>query len=201
MSRAARQRGFTLLEVLVAVALFAIAAVLAYGGLRGIVAAQAQGNEAKAQLGRLQFAIGLIERDIASASRRGVRDAFGVPRPALEGEPLRIELTRYGHANVLALPRAEMERVSYLRREERLLRLRWPALDSAPGARAIEDEMLDGLERLELTYFDAQGREHRQWPPPRGSGEILPRAIRVMLDVKGFGEIHRTLELPQEPPA
>ena len=129
MSRAARQRGFTLLEVLVAVALFAIAAVLAYGGLRGIVAAQAQGNEAKAQLGRLQFAIGLIERDIASASRRGVRDAFGVPRPALEGEPLRIELTRYGHANVLALPRAEMERVSYLRREERLLRLRFHHLE------------------------------------------------------------------------
>lgn len=200
MSNAARQHGFTLLEVLVAVALFAIAAALAYGGLRGIVAAQSQGNEAKAALGQLQFAMSLIERDIASASRRGVRDAYGVPRPALDGENQRIELTRYGYANALALPRAELERVAYLRRDEQLLRLRWPALDSAPGARAIEDELLEGLEGMELVYFDAQGREHRQWPPPQGSTEILPRAIRVTLDVKGFGEVHRMLELTREPP-
>ncbi len=200
MKRSSGQRGFTLLEVLVAVLLFAIAAALAYGGLRGIVAAQAQGNEAKARLGRLQFAVSLIERDVASAARRGVRDAYGVPRPALEGEAQRIELTRYGHANALALPRAEMERVSYLRREDRLLRLRWPSLDHAPGARAAEDELLDGVDALDIVYLDAQGREHRQWPPTRGAAEILPRAIRVTMDVQGFGEIRRVLELPQEPP-
>lgn len=200
MTGAARQRGFTLLEVLVAVAVFAVASALAYGGLRGIVAAQAQGNEAKARLGRLQFAVSLIERDIASAARRGVRDAYGAPRPALEGEAARIELTRYGHANALALPRAEMERVSYLRRENRLLRLRWPSLDRAPGAHPVEDELLDGLDGLEIVYLDAQGREHRQWPPTRGSTEILPRAIRMTLDAQGFGDIHRVLELPQEPP-
>ena len=199
MSHAMRQRGFTLLEVLVAVAVFAVASALAYGGLRGIVAAQAQGNEAKAQLGRLQFAVGLIERDIASAARRGVRDAYGVPRPALEGEVQRIELTRYGHANALALPRAELERVAYLRREDRLLRLRWPSLDSAPGTRPVEDELLEGVDGFELVYLDAQGREHRQWPPPRGVTQTLPRAIRVTLDVQGFGEIRRVLELPQEP--
>ena len=199
MTHAARQHGFTLLEVLVAVAVFAIAAALAYGGLRGIVAAQAQGNEAKAQLGRLQFAVSLIERDIASAARRGVRDAYGVPRPALAGEAQRIELTRYGYANALALPRAEMERVAYLRREDRLLRLRWPSLDSAPGTRPVEDELLQGVDALEIVYLDAQGREHRQWPPPRGTNETLPRAVRVTLDVQGFGEIFRVLELPQEP--
>src|SRR5690606_27761493 len=101
------QRGFTLLEMLVAVVLFAIASALAYGGLRGIVRAQEQGIEAKAQLGRLQFAVSLIERDIASAARRGVRDAYGAPRPVLEGASQRIELTRHGYANVLALPRAQ----------------------------------------------------------------------------------------------
>ena len=199
MTHAVRQRGFTLFEVLVAVAVFAIATALAYGGLRGIVAAQTQGNEAKAQLGRLQFVVSLIERDIASAARRGVRDAYGVPRPALEGEVQRVELTRYGHANALALPRAEMERVAYLRREDRLLRLRWPSLDHAPGARAVEDELLDGVDALEIVYLDAQGREQRQWPPSRGSTEILPRAVRVTLEVQGFGEIRRVLELPQEP--
>lgn len=195
-----RQHGFTLLEVLVAVLLFAVASALAYGGLRGIVRAQEQGAAAKAQLGKLQFAVSLIERDVVSAAPRSVRDAYGAPRPVLEGESQRLELTRYGHANVLALPRAEMERVAYLRRDDQLLRLRWPVLDRAPGTQAVEDELLDGVSRMEVVYLDAQGREHRQWPPPRGVSETLPRALRITLEVDGFGEIHRVLELPQELP-
>lgn len=195
-----RQRGFTLLEVLVAVLLFAVASALAYGGLRGIVRAQEQGAAAKAQLGKLQFAVSLIERDVVSAAPRSVRDAYGAPRPVLEGESQRLELTRYGHANELALPRAEMERVAYLRRDDQLLRLRWPVLDRAPGTQAVEDELLDGVSRMEVVYLDAQGREHRQWPPPRGVSETLPRALRITLEVDGFGEIHRVLELPQELP-
>lgn len=193
------QRGFTLLEMLVAVLLFAVAAGLSYGGLRGIVRAQAQEVEAKTRLGRLQFAVGLIERDIISAARRGVRDNYGAPRPAFEGEGQRVELTRYGHANALSLPRAELERVAYVRRNEQLLRLRWSVLDRAPGARPVEDELLDGIERMDIVYLDAQQREHRQWPPSRSESGVFPRALRVTLDVKGFGEIYRVLELPREP--
>lgn len=194
------QRGFTLLEMLVAVVLFAIASALAYGGLRSIVQAQEQGRHAKAELGRLQFAVSLIERDITSAARRGIRDGYGVPRPALEGEGQRIELTRHGYANVLALPRAELERVAYQRRDGQLLRLRWPVLDRAPGTRPIEDELLEGVSRMELVYLDGHRREHRQWPPPQGVTDTLPRAIRLTLELEQFGEIHRVLELPQEPP-
>lgn len=193
------QHGFTLLEVLVAVLLFAVAAGLSYGGLRAIARAQTQEIDAKVRLGRLQFAVGLIERDIISAARRGVRDNYGAPRPAFEGEGQRIELTRYGHANGLSLSRAELERVAYLRRNEQLLRLRWPVLDRAPGTRPVEDELLDGIERMDIVYLDEQQREHRQWPPPRSGGDVFPRAVRVTLDVKGFGEIHRVLELPREP--
>lgn len=193
------QRGFSLLEVLLAVGLFALASVLAYGGLRSIVAAQTQEVEAKSRLGRLQFAIGLIERDVASAARRGVRDTHGAPLPAFEGGGQRFELTRFGLANALMLPRAELERVAYLRRDDQLLRLRWATLDRAPGARPIEDLLLDGVERMELVFFDAQGREHRQWPPPRGGAEMLPQGLRLTLDVRGFGSIRRVLELPTEP--
>lgn len=193
------QRGFSLLEVLLAVVLFALASVLAYGGLRSIVSAQSQEMEAKSRLGRLQFAIGLIERDVASAARRGVRDTHGAPLPAFEGGGQRFELTRFGLANALMLPRAELERVAYLRRDDQLLRLRWSTLDRAPGARAIEDELLDGVDRMELVFLDAQGREHRQWPPQRGVTDVLPQALRLTLDVRGFGSIRRVLELPSEP--
>ncbi len=193
------QHGFSLLEVLVAVVLFALASALAYGGLRAIVAAQEQEIAAKTRLGRLQFAIGLIERDVVSAARRGIRDNYGAPRPALEGTAQRLELTRHGLANALLLPRAELERVAYLKRDDRLLRLRWPVLDRAPGTLPSEDELIDGVERMELVFLDVAGREHRQWPPPRGVAQTLPRGLRLTLELRGLGEIRRVLELPQEP--
>lgn len=192
-------RGFSLLEVLVAVALFALASSLAYGGLRSIVSAQAQEIEAKARLGRLQFAIGLFERDLISVAQRGIRDHAGVPRPAFEASVQRLELTRHGFANKLLLPRAELERVAWLRRDQRLLRLRWPSLDRAPGSDAMEDELLGGVERLDLVFLDAQGREHRQWPPARSGQEALPRAVRLTLQLQDLGEIRRVIELPRGP--
>lgn len=193
-----RARGFSLLEVLVAVALFAVASALAYGGLRTLVAAQQQSAEATARLGRLQFAVGLIERDVGSAALRGIRDAYGAPHPALEGGAQRIELTRHGLANTLALPRAELERVAWLVRDGVLLRQRWTVLDRAPASRPVEDELLDEVQSFELVFLDAQGREHRQWPPARGEFGVFPRGLRITLDVEGFGEIRRVLELPLE---
>ena len=112
-SRRAPARGFTLLEVLVAVALFAVAAALAFGGLDALTRARSRLDAGNERLGRLQFAVGLLERDLRSAAARGVRDGYGAPLPALLGTRERVELTRHGHANALARPRAELERVGY----------------------------------------------------------------------------------------
>jgi len=193
------QRGFSLLEMLVAVALFAVASALAWGGLRALVQAQEQSAQVTARLGRLQFAIGLLERDAMGAARRGVRDAYGAPRPAFEGTAQRLEFTRLGHANPLSLPRAELERVAWQKRDDQLLRLRWPVLDRAPGTRPIEDVLLDGVTALDLVFLDDQGREHRQWPPARGDHGALPRALRFTLELEDFEQIRRVLELPAEP--
>lgn len=193
------QRGFSLLEMLVAVALFAVASALAWGGMRALIKAQEQSARITVQLGRLQFAIGLLERDLTAAARRGVRDPYGASLPAFEGAAQRMEFTRFGQANPLALPRSELERVAWLRREDRLLRLRWTVLDRAPSSRPVEDELLEGIDSLELVFLDESGREHRQWPPPGGVHGELPRGLRVRMEVGDFGEIERMLDLPVEP--
>lgn len=195
-----RTRGFTLVEMLVAVAIFAVASALAYGGLSTLVDARAQIDAGNERLGRLQFAIGLIERDIRSIADRSVRENYGSDRPVLDGQPGRVELTRFGHANALGLTRAELERVGYQLVDGELLRHRFAVLDRAPGSLPDDTVLLEDIERFELRYLAQDGRELRQWPPPRDTGEALPRAIEVRIAGEAIGEIRRLLELPQGPP-
>lgn len=193
-------RGFTLVEMLVAVAIFAVASALAYGGLMTLVDAREHIDAGNDRLGRLQFAVGLIERDVRSIADRGVRENHGSDRPALDGQDGRMELTRFGHANSLGLARAELERVGYQLVKGELLRRRYAVLDRAPGTQPDETALLDGIERFELRYRAADGRELRQWPPPRDTDRSLPRAIEVRIAGKDIGEIRRLLELPQASP-
>lgn len=195
-----RARGFTLVEMLVAVAIFAVASALAYGGLTTLVNARAQIDAGNERLGRLQFAIGLIERDIRSIADRGVRENYGSARPPLDGQASQFELTRFGHANSLGLARAELERVGYQLVDGELLRHRYAVLDRAPGTRPDDTVLLEGIQRFELRYRAADGRELRQWPPPRDTDQTLPRAVEVRIAGEAIGEIRRLLELPQGPP-
>lgn len=190
-----RQQGFTLLEVVVAVALFAVVAALAYGGLDSVLRARGQLEAQADQLARLQFAVGQIERDLRAAAARPVRDGFGRRQPALVGTSTGIELSRHGYANGLDARRAEIERAAYRRMEDRLQRLRWPVLDRAPGTLPEQVELLEGVSDFRLRYFARSGREHDRWPAP-GSSEPLPVRVEVEIEVEGLGRVHRLLELP-----
>lgn len=194
-----RTRGFTLIEMLVAVAIFAVASALAYGGLNSIVNAKAQIDDANERLGKLQFAVGLIERDLRSIVPRPVRDNYGTDRPALDGQATQLEFTRAGYANSLELARAELERVAYRVVDNTLQRRHYAVLDRAPGTQPADTDLLDNVDRFELRYRTADGRELRQWPPPRDSTDAPPLAVEVRIVGAAFGEIRRVLELPQAP--
>lgn len=193
--RKPRQTGFTLLEVVVAVALFALVAALAYGGLDSVLSARAQLGEQADRLARLQFAVGQIERDVRAVAQRPVRDGFGQRQPMLIGSSTGLELTRHGYGNALEAARAELERAAYRRVDDRLQRLRWPVLDRAPGTLPEQVELLEGVTDFRLRYFARSGREYDRWPAP-GNTDALPLRIEVELEVEGIGPIRRLLELP-----
>lgn len=194
-----RQRAFTLVEMLVAIAIFALASALAYGGLSALTRAGSQLQVGNERLGRLQFAIGLIERDLRGAAPRAIRDGYGAPLPPLLGARERIELSRQGHANTLALPRAGIERIGYRLEGEVLQRERYAVLDRTPGTRPDSDALLDRVQALEWRYLAADGRELAQWPPPRANTDVAPRAVLLSLRLEDYGEIRRVFELPEEP--
>jgi len=196
-------RGFTLIEVLVSVAIFGLAAALAYGGLSGLARTRGELQQASERLQALQFAVGLIERDLRAAVDRPVRAAYE-PKdvPALLARGGRLELSRIGRGNELAAVRADIERVGYQLDGSSLQRLSYQVLDRTPSTTPEVLPLLDGVESLQFRVFDSSGRELAEWPRPLEElAPALPRAVEVRLRLAdGGGEIRRLLELPELQP-
>lgn len=196
------QAGFTLLEVLVAMAIFSIVAYMAYGGL-GAVLKQQQVLEASAsRLRAVQFAVRQLSTDFGQIQPRPVREELGEGwKPALiaDGRDLdSAELTRAGWSNPLGRHRSTLQRVAYRVEDGVLIRNYWPVLDRLLEQEGTESELLDGVESFQLRFLDARGEWVEQWPAPDMSDDtpLLPRAVEIVLVLNDWGEITRLMEIP-----
>jgi len=184
--------GFTLLEVLVAMAIFAVVSVVAYSGLQSAIQASQRAGAASTRLAELQRGYSVLAGDFGQLAPRSIRNAFGDREPALLTEVGEVRMTRAGRANPLAATRSEFQRVGYrLSAEGELLRLAWPALDQPIDGQPSEAVVLRGVEEFNLRFLDDQQRWRDGWPGAEAEigAEPLPRAVELTLRVDGFGEL------------
>jgi len=210
--RAARLRpirGFTLVEILVAMAIFSLIGVAAHQVLLRVLAAEERAAERTARLDALQRAVLRLERDVIQYVDRGVRDALGDPQPALMLEDgRRLELTRRGWRNPLGLKRSRLQRVTWRRVPDGgIERAYWSVLDRAEDSEPRRQRVLPGGETLTMRVIDAEGERWEFWPPralpPDGAGTEAPPppvALEVALRMPPFGEVVRVLRLASPAP-
>lgn len=198
-------RGFTLLELMVALAVFSIMATAAYSGLRNVLFTRAAVEAQSQRLAAVQLAVFRIEQDIGQAVRRGIRDEYGEAQAAMKAGELsddRLTLTRAGWDNPLGQPRADLQRVAYRLREGRLWRLHWSVLDQGGVLEPRETLLLEQVRTFRTRFLD--GDEWRnEWPPTptddadkKKKLEMLPRAVEISLTLEDWGEITRLLLIP-----
>jgi len=114
--RPSTQRGFTLLELIVATGIFALLSLMAFGGLRSVLDTEAAARDTGTRLADLQTTLWFMGRDMSQMVPRDIRDAFGDPRPALvgtSGAPGVLEFTHGGWDNPLGQARSNLRRVAY----------------------------------------------------------------------------------------
>jgi general secretion pathway protein J len=195
--------GFTLLELLIAIAIFALLGLATYRMLDSVLKTDATTRAHELQIRELVRGMAAFERDILQVTPRPARDPFGEQRPALLGEEIdgvALELSRVGWRNPLGQPRAAVQRVRWELSGEKWQRRYWKVLDQSQDSQPQIQQVLDGVTRMELRYLDGDGNWRNSWPPSDGDRDEqqaeLPRALELVLEHRRYGELRRVLRLP-----
>lgn len=185
MTAAAQARpgnGFTLVELLVAILLFALLSAAAAGLLRFGVDARGRSFERLDNLAAIGRMRALLAADLGQAASRPWRDETGARQPAFTapgGGGALLQLVRRGWRNDGAAPRASLQRVEYRLAGDRLERRSWPMVDgSAANPPAT---LISGVTGLNLR-FHAQGQWLDRWEP--AARDALPDAIEVTITAR-----------------
>lgn len=193
---ARRQGGFTLLEVVVAVSIFAVMGVIAFSGLNKMTRDGHTLADSNNRLSELQFAVVYFDRDWAQVSPRKIRNQYGDEESNIVIVDDSITFTRSGWSNILGHRRSNLQRVQYLVDDERLLRRYWRSLDHMAGEVPIETVLLDNVESMEVALVNVLGNPIRSWPVDASYNDGRPILLALKLELPDRGEIVRLLEVP-----
>ena len=188
--------GFTLFEMLIAVSVFAVMGVVAFGGLGQLTRHGEAVAGANERLSDVQFAVVYFARDWTQLSQRKIRDQYGDEAENLIIEDGIVTFTRSGWDNLLGQRRSNLQRVQYLVEDKKLLRRYWVTLDQQVGETPIETVLLEDVESLEVELLDADNRGIEIWPPQVTTEVRAPILLSMRLDLPDMGEITRLLEIP-----
>ena len=191
-----RGRGFTLFEMLIAVSIFAIIGVVAFGGLGQMTRTGQAVADANNRLSDLQFAVVYFSRDWTQVSPRKIRNQYGDEESNILIEDGIITFTRSGWSNLLGQKRSTLQRVQYLVLENQLIRRHWRSLDQGIAELPLQAVLLDDVESLEVEFLDGLEKPIRVWPADSELDGGKPIALAFRLDLTDIGEITRILELP-----
>ena len=188
-----QSKGFTLLELLVAMSIFSFMSIMAYGGLSNILTSDKVLEEKEKKLKTLERTMMFIELDFRQMVARPRRSGYDQFDKSLvygfDSEGV-VEFTRAGNSNPAGLVRSSLQRVRYNLQDKKLSRMSWSLVDHI-DAEPINMSLLEDVELFELRLLDSKNEWQVNW----AAEKEIPRAIEVTLEHKYWGKIIRLIPI------
>ncbi|MBB3858950.1 general secretion pathway protein J [Novosphingobium hassiacum] len=177
------RNGFTLVEMLIALGLFAVIAVGALGLLRFSVDAELASRTKTDSIAAQRRFLSVWTADLAQAVPRAARDQAGVSHAAFEAgrDGVLIRLTRSGWDNIDGSPRPSLQKVEYRVTSTALVRAGYPFPDGAAAEAGAEVLPLTGPPTVRFRSKDGNWRDG--WEPQLTTE--LPVAVELLVPQVG----------------
>jgi len=199
-----RAPGFSLLEVLIAMTIFALISLAGITILDTVLKSEDNSKERMARLNEIQRTFLIMERDFIQLARRSVRVEGDKPlkgfihgdNQSFSSSSDAIAFVRSGWKNPgLIMPRSDMQSVVYRINDEVLERWHFNFVDAVAGQEAKKRPLLKQVKKLSFEFFI-----DNKWQQSITS-ENIPQAIAVELELADYGIIRREFLLPGDSPA
>ncbi|MDD2058607.1 prepilin-type N-terminal cleavage/methylation domain-containing protein [Pseudomonas sp. GD03860] len=177
-----RQQGFTLLELVIAMAIFALLGLACWRLFDGVVRVERSTSAHEQALRGLQRALAVIERDAVQVNRHPLVLEQGV-----------LQLQRGNWRNPLDHPRSELQNVSYHLDQGTL----WRVSASVEQPLVQRQKLLTEVSELSWRLHDGQTGWRTHWPV---AATAPPQALEVVLSTGRFEQIRRVILLPGHAP-
>ena len=188
-------RGFTLIEVMTALLVLSLLALMSYRGLGAVLDAREHVKQETDKWRHVAAFFARFERDVELAAPRPVRSADGTA-PAWLGMPAAtasasLEFSRFASSEGVDTAR----RIGYRLNENHEIELSlWPGLDVAPDTRPLRYLVLAGVKSFELQYLNPTLAWVDAWPATP-TDQPIPRAVRLRIVLVSNEEIVRVFVL------
>lgn len=199
-----KKNGFTLIEVLIAMAIVAIIGVASAQVVSSVIDSDQASQKADKRITLLQRTYQTIQRDMLQMATRSVRVNGGKPQKryifagenVLESDEDGIVFTRKGWRNPAQMfPRSNLQGVGYRVRDGKLERLHFLYPDQTAGVEPEVTTLIEGVTGFKIEYFDNK-KWQEEWQKP-----TLPKGIALAITTEAFGDIRWQFLVPGGPVA
>lgn len=201
MSRYSSNRGFTLLEILIAMAIFTLIGIASTGVMTSVIDSNELSEQRFGKLQALQRAMITIERDLLQIVPRAIRLEYEANEVVISGDKNSFDSEFYGLGFVragwqnpqLMLRRSTLQAVAYRVMEGRLERLYGNYVDNVAGYEPKVRVLMENIEDFQVRFLldtEENADNLENWEESVNSNK-LPIAVSITIVSKDFGEIRR----------
>lgn len=197
-------RGFTLIEVLIAIVIMAIIATLTGQALHTATSSSDATNDAVKRLNSVDRTWTLLEADLRNAIPRAIVPSMGEPIPPVvvsRSSDYWLRVFRGGVVNPLHAPRSELVRIGYRLTDNVLWRDTWVNIASLDERDALKQKLMTDVKDVVIRVLSnsatslAAGPWVQDWPASGVQANTLPRALEVTIQTEDYGEMKRLFPL------
>jgi len=192
-----KQLGFTLLEVLVAIGVFSMVAMVSYTTLDTYLDQRERLTVHYGKLERLQRLFILLERDIQFVAGRKVRDGGDDLQAAIlsKNNDALITMT-VAQADLQSATGVSLKRVQWRLEGKELIRAQWDILDQRGNLEPAELLVNDEIEDIEFNYM-LQSSNQSMDVKSRLDGDDFPNGIELIIKLSSGERYRRVFAIAQ----